>query len=122
MGKCCPAKQTETSPFYDFHRPSFIIDSKCLLIYLRFFIVTALKGTADELQAEGFYCHTYLVDIADREQVYEVAKKVKQEVGDVNILINNAGIVACRTLWDLTDKAIESTYAVNILSHYWVRS
>lgn len=81
---------------------------------------TALKGTADELEAEGFYCHTYLVDISDREQVYEVAKKVKQEVGNVDILINNAGIVACRTLWDLSDKAIESTYAVNILSHYWV--
>ncbi|XP_058814971.1 estradiol 17-beta-dehydrogenase 11 [Topomyia yanbarensis] len=79
----------------------------------------ALKGTADELAVEGYYCHTYLVDISDREQVYEVAKKVKEEVGDVNILINNAGIVACRTLWDLSDKAIESTYAVNILSHYW---
>uniref|UniRef100_A0A023EQU0 Putative hydroxysteroid 17-beta dehydrogenase 11 n=1 Tax=Aedes albopictus TaxID=7160 RepID=A0A023EQU0_AEDAL len=79
----------------------------------------ALRGTADELEAEGFYCHTYLVDISDREQVYEVAKKVKQEVGNVDILINNAGIVACRTLWDLSDKAIESTYAVNILSHYW---
>ncbi|KXJ78606.1 hypothetical protein RP20_CCG004019 [Aedes albopictus] len=81
--------------------------------------IVPLRGTADELEAEGFYCHTYLVDISDREQVYEVAKKVKQEVGNVDILINNAGIVACRTLWDLSDKAIESTYAVNILSHYW---
>jgi all-trans-retinol dehydrogenase (NAD+) len=60
------------------------------------------------------------VDISDKEKVYEAAKKVKDEVGDVDILINNAGIVACRTFWDLPDKAIESTYAVNILSHYWV--
>lgn len=74
----------------------------------------------EALQAEGFPCYSYEVDIADREQVYQVAKRVKQEVGQVNILINNAGIVTCRTLLDLPDKAIESTYNVNILSHYWV--
>lgn len=79
-----------------------------------------MAGTADALQAEGFACYSYEVDIADREQVYQVAKRVKQEVGSVNILINNAGIVTCRTLLDLPDKAIEATYNVNILSHYWV--
>ncbi|XP_050078139.1 short-chain dehydrogenase/reductase family 16C member 6 [Anopheles maculipalpis] len=79
----------------------------------------ALQGTVDALEAEGYRCRAYLVDISERERVYEAAKKVKQEVGNVEVLINNAGIVACRTLWDLTDKAIESTYAVNILSHYW---
>lgn len=72
------------------------------------------------LQAEGFTCYPYEVDLADREQVYQVAKRVKDEVGQVDILINNAGIVTCRTLLDLPDKAIESTYNVNILSHYWV--
>jgi len=79
----------------------------------------AIRGTEEALQAEGFPCYSYEVDIADREHVYEVAKRVKQEVGQVNILINNAGIVTCRTLLDLPDKAIESTYNVNILSHYW---
>uniref|UniRef100_A0A182F4V7 Uncharacterized protein n=1 Tax=Anopheles albimanus TaxID=7167 RepID=A0A182F4V7_ANOAL len=79
----------------------------------------ALKGTADALAAEGYECRAYLVDISERERVYEAAKKVQQEVGPVQVLINNAGIVACRPLWELSDKAIESTYAVNILSHYW---
>lgn len=72
------------------------------------------------MQLEGFQCHSYVVDISDKEQVYETAKKVKQEVGNVGVLLNNAGIVTCRTLLDLPDKAIESTYGVNILSHYWV--
>lgn len=52
--------------------------------------------------------------------VYQIAKRVKEEVGKVNILCNNAGIVTCRTFLDLPDKAIEQTYGVNILSHYWV--
>jgi all-trans-retinol dehydrogenase (NAD+) len=62
----------------------------------------------------------YVVDISNKEKVYEVAKIVKQEVGKVDLLINNAGIVTCRTFLELPDKAIEATYGVNILAHYWV--
>jgi all-trans-retinol dehydrogenase (NAD+) len=80
----------------------------------------ALKGTTDALQQEGFQCTSYLVDISDKEQVYATAQRVKQDVGKVDVLVNNAGIVTCRTFLDLPDKAIESTYGVNILSHYWV--
>lgn len=61
-----------------------------------------------------------MVDISNREHVKETAKRVKEEIGNVDILINNAGIVACKPLWELPEKAIESTYSVNILSHYWV--
>lgn len=86
--------------------------------FIQFF--AAIKATSDALRDEGFDCAAYTVDISDKEQVYEVAKRVKLEVGKVDILINNAGIVTCRTLLDLPDKAIETTYGVNILSHYWV--
>lgn len=80
----------------------------------------ALNTTYEALRDEGYDCSPYVVDVSDREMVYEVAKRVKEEVGKVNILCNNAGIVTCRTFLDLPDKAIEQTYAVNILSHYWV--
>lgn len=61
------------------------------------------------------------MDISNKEKVYEAATKVKQEVGKVDILINNAGIVTCRPFFELSDKSIEQTYGVNILSHYWVK-
>lgn len=60
------------------------------------------------------------MNISNREEVFEAAKVVKDEIGCVDILINNAGIVCCKPLWDLPEKVIEKTYAVNILSHYWV--
>lgn len=69
---------------------------------------------------EGFDCASYVVDISNKEQVYDMAQKLKSDVGKVDILINNAGIVTCKTLLELSDKSIESTYGVNILSHYWV--
>lgn len=80
----------------------------------------AIKATSDALKDEGFECASYIVDISDKEQVYETAKRVKNEIGKVDILINNAGIVTCRPLLELPDAAITATYGVNILSHYWV--
>lgn len=72
------------------------------------------------LKSEGLPCKGYVVDISNREQVFEAAKILKNEIGSVDILINNAGIVCCKPLWDLPEKVIENTYSVNILSHYWV--
>lgn len=59
------------------------------------------------------------MDISDREAVYKAAAQLQEDVGPVDILINNAGIVCCKPLLELPDKMIEKTYAVNILSHYW---
>lgn len=83
-------------------------------------LFTAIQTTLDLLARHNLECRSYVVDISNREQVNETARRVKEEVGNVDILINNAGIVACKPLWELPEKAIESTYSVNILSHYWV--
>lgn len=37
---------------------------------------------------------TYTINLASREDIYAIADKVKKEVGKVDILINNAGIVS----------------------------
>lgn len=79
-----------------------------------------MSGTVNQLKSEGLSCSGAVVDISKREQVHEAAKKLKDGIGNVDILINNAGIVCCKPLWDLPEKVIENTYAVNILAHYWV--
>lgn len=84
------------------------------------FRFSAIKSTIDLLASEGLTIRGYVVDISNREEVFETAKVVKDQIGCVDILINNAGIVCCKPLWELSEKVIEKTYAVNILSHYWV--
>src|SRR3954452_1795602 len=54
---------------------------------------SALKDTAAELEAEGGTIHTYVVDVSSRDSVTVAAEQVRAEVGDVQVLINNAGIV-----------------------------
>ncbi|XP_068604863.1 epidermal retinol dehydrogenase 2-like isoform X1 [Brachionichthys hirsutus] len=63
--------------------------------------------------------HCYLCDCSDRNEVYRVADQVKREVGDVSILVNNAGIVTGRKFMDTPDSLIEKTMEVNTMAHFW---
>ncbi|XP_015268606.1 PREDICTED: 17-beta-hydroxysteroid dehydrogenase 13-like isoform X2 [Gekko japonicus] len=45
--------------------------------------------------------------------------KVKRDIGDVSILVNNAGVVAAADLLSTQDKQIQKTFEVNILAHHW---
>ncbi|XP_048866341.1 short chain dehydrogenase/reductase family 16C, member 5a isoform X1 [Brienomyrus brachyistius] len=63
--------------------------------------------------------HTYLCDCSNKADVYRVADQVKREVGDVSILINNAGIVTGKKFIDAPDSLIEKTMEVNTMAHFW---
>ncbi|NWW84717.1 RDHE2 dehydrogenase, partial [Rhynochetos jubatus] len=63
--------------------------------------------------------HSYLCDCSKRQDVYRVADQVKKEVGDVSILVNNAGIVTGKRFLDCPDSLVEKTMEVNIMAHFW---
>ncbi|XP_077654145.1 estradiol 17-beta-dehydrogenase 11-like [Urocitellus parryii] len=46
--------------------------------------------------------------------------KVKTEIGDISILVNNTGIVYTSDLFSTQDPQIEKTFAVNTLAHFWI--
>ncbi|XP_019383133.1 PREDICTED: epidermal retinol dehydrogenase 2-like [Gavialis gangeticus] len=63
--------------------------------------------------------HTYTCDCSKKQEIYEYADKVKKEVGDVSILINNAGIVTGKKFLDCPDSLVEKTIEVNTMAHFW---
>jgi all-trans-retinol dehydrogenase (NAD+) len=65
-------------------------------------------------------CHHYCVDISDRFKVYAAAERVRQEVGHVSIVVNNAGIVTGKRFLECPDEKIIKTFDVNVLAHFWV--
>lgn len=65
---------------------------------------------------------SYRVDVSDRTDVLTNAEKVRKEVGDVTILVNNAGILPCRPLKDHSPELIQKVFQVNVFAHFWVRS
>ncbi|XP_017175682.1 short-chain dehydrogenase/reductase family 16C member 6 isoform X1 [Mus musculus] len=45
--------------------------------------------------------------------------QVKEEVGDVTILINNAGVVTGKSFLNTPDHLVEKSFLVNAISHFW---
>lgn len=80
--------------------------------------VKELEKTHAELSKIG-KCTQYICDIADRKEVYQLAKKVEKEFGPVDILVNNAGIVKAQELLNLEDEAIEKTININLTAMFW---
>ncbi|XP_057586091.1 estradiol 17-beta-dehydrogenase 11 isoform X1 [Hippopotamus amphibius kiboko] len=78
-----------------------------------------LEETAAECKRLGAKAHAFVVDCSSREDIYSSAKKVKAEIGDVSILVNNAGIVYTSDLFATQDPQIEKTFEVNVLAHFW---
>ncbi|RMF75452.1 MAG: SDR family NAD(P)-dependent oxidoreductase [Acidobacteria bacterium] len=79
-----------------------------------------LEGTAEAVRAAGGgepAC--YVCDVSSREAIYETAGRVGREVGPVDILINNAGIVSGRPFLECTDEQVERTMRVNAMALFW---
>ncbi|XP_069321721.1 epidermal retinol dehydrogenase 2 [Eulemur rufifrons] len=63
--------------------------------------------------------HAYTCDCSQREEIYRVADQVKKEVGDISILINNAGIITGKKFLDCPDELMEKSFDVNFKAHLW---
>jgi all-trans-retinol dehydrogenase (NAD+) len=82
----------------------------------------ALKETAAELEAAGGTVYTYVVDVSSFDSISEAAASVRDNVGTVEVLFNNAGIVRGNSyFWETKDVAdIEKTIAINSLAPMYV--
>ncbi|XP_055967501.1 estradiol 17-beta-dehydrogenase 11 [Sorex fumeus] len=78
-----------------------------------------VEETAAECRRLGASTHSFVVDCSKREDIYSSAKRVKAEIGDVSILVNNAGVVCTADLFATQDPQIEKTFEVNVLAHFW---
>ncbi|XP_025194726.1 estradiol 17-beta-dehydrogenase 11-like [Melanaphis sacchari] len=76
--------------------------------------------TKQILKLKGYKrVYTYKVDVSNRQEVLDAAALVKQEVGSVSVLVNNAGIMPCRPLFSQSHETIEKIFNVNVLAHFW---
>ncbi|XP_020558672.1 retinol dehydrogenase 10-A isoform X2 [Oryzias latipes] len=79
----------------------------------------ANEHTARLARDLGVKVHAYTVDLSKREHIYEAADRVRAEVGDVTMVVNNAGVVAGRRLLDCPDELLERTLLVNCHALFW---
>lgn len=81
----------------------------------------ALEATAAELRDAGGTVFSYTVDLSQREVIEAAAAQVQRDIGDIDILINNAGIVRGKFFWEHDNGGdIWPTMAVNALAPMYV--
>lgn len=76
--------------------------------------------TADHIRENGGRVHAYTCDISKQENVKNLATEIRKDVGDVTILVNNAGVINVADIMSLTKEKIQRTFDVNVLAHFWL--
>ncbi len=72
------------------------------------------EKVAGEIRAAGGAARAYETDVSDWGNVAEVAKKVLEDLGAVNILVNNAGITRDNLIVRMSDKEWNDVLSVNL--------
>nr|CAD7396130.1 unnamed protein product [Timema cristinae] len=78
------------------------------------------KKTVDELCHLGYKAHAYNCDVSSREQVFKIAREVKEKVGDVTVVVNNAGIMPCHPFMAHNSQEIQRIFDINVMAHFWM--
>ena len=73
-----------------------------------------LESSVSSWAEAGFDTHPYLLDVSSTRQVNEMAADVLQNIGKVDILINNAGVVIGKDFSEHSETDIDTTIDVNI--------
>jgi len=76
-------------------------------------VANHIKATQG-VKSEAFKC-----DVRSFSAVKETFSRIKNSLGPVDMLINNAGITNCRPLTTLSEEDIRRTFEVNAMSHFW---
>ncbi len=72
-----------------------------------------LNEVAAEFNEKGFHVVPYVVNVMNMNDVITTAEKVKNDIGKIDILINNAGIIVGKNFVDHTHQEIENTMGIN---------
>lgn len=78
-----------------------------------------LKEVAEEVTAAGVKASVVTADVADIASVNKAAAQVKQQLGAVDILINNAGTATFGKFMELEPAEWEKNIQVNLMGVYY---
>ncbi len=67
----------------------------------------------EKIKALGVKCEVYIADVSDSAQVEETVKKIKEDFGTIDVLVNNAGITRDGLLARMSEENYDLVIAVN---------
>lgn len=74
----------------------------------------ALDEVQAELEALGTRCRAYVLDVTDEAAIHDVRRRVHEDLGTIDVLVNNAGVVFGGPFLEVPLTQHRLTYRVNV--------
>lgn len=74
------------------------------------------EATKAEIEALGVKCEAYASNAANFAETEEVVKRVHEDFGAIDVLVNNAGITKDGLMMRMTEQQWDAVIAVNLKS------
>jgi NAD(P)-dependent dehydrogenase (short-subunit alcohol dehydrogenase family) len=78
-----------------------------------------LRTTKEQVEADGGKCTIQPVDVTAIEQLQSLIECTEEELGQIDVLVNNAGASACAAVRDLSSTAFETMVRVNVAAVFY---
>lgn len=76
------------------------------------------EETRKEIEAKGVKCLAYASNAANFEETAEVVKKIHEDFGQIDVLVNNAGITKDGLMLRMTEAQWDAVINVNLKSAF----
>ncbi len=78
----------------------------------------AAKETVESMSRYGVNAVSYKIDQNNIEEIPGLFRFAEKNIGDINILVNNAGICPFKDFFEIDRELLESVWRVNFESHF----
>ena len=78
-----------------------------------------LEATAKELEDKGGEALPIVADVSDRDAVFAAVDKTVDHFGDLNVMVNNAGLGPTTPIDTITPEQFSTVYGVNVGGVLW---
>lgn len=75
------------------------------------------QAAVDKLSPEDAVA--VVADVSKRDQVFDAFQKVVDTFGDLNVVVNNAGVAPTTPLDTITEEQFEKAFAINVGGTIW---
>jgi len=78
------------------------------------------ENTKNIIVGNGGTAYSYQCNLANKDETKLMASYIRDNIGEVSILVNNAGVLFATDFMSLTDEQISLTFNVNIMAITWL--